>query len=264
MLSSNSQKQIFLDRLKTESKPVARNEIKIINWNVRNPSVSRAVRQMNWLQQTDPDIIVLTETKFSKGCLYVRDRLKNLGYHVAFPIPKENDYGVLLASRIKSEPTKFSNNLTTSRVISAEVKCPKNSFEIVAVYVPNERGDDKKIFLESLLKIFERTPNTHRIFCGDLNILEPDHVPHYPQFNDWEYGFYDSMHRFQMKDAFRHFSPNVQEYSWVGRTGDGYRYDHFFVSQDILPSVQKCYYIHEPRSLKLSDHSAMCLEIKTN
>jgi exodeoxyribonuclease III len=34
-----------------------------------------------------------------------------------------------------------------------------------------------------------------------------------------------------MADAFRHLHPHACEYSWVGRTGDGYRYDHAFCSQ---------------------------------
>ena len=55
-----------------------------------------------------------------------------------------------------------------------------------------------------------------KIFCGDLNILEPNYVPHYPFFEDWEYDFYRVLDKYQLDDAFRHLNPNSQEYSRVG------------------------------------------------
>jgi len=54
----------------------------------------------------------------------------------------------------------------------------------------------------------------------------------------------------------------AQEYSWIGRTGDGYRYDHCFVSHGLLSLINECRYLHEPRNFKLSDHSAMYIKIK--
>jgi exonuclease III len=100
-----------------------------------------------------------------------------------------------------------------------------------------------------------------RIFCGDLNVLEPDHIPYYHYFKDWEYDFYRNFSKHQLKDAFRHLHPEAQEHSWFGHSGDGYRYDHCFISTNLLDSLQKCYYLHEPRETRLSDHSAMILEL---
>lgn len=62
-------------------------------------------------------------------------------------------------------------------------------------------------------------------------------------------------------DSFRHLNPQKKDYSWVGRTGDGYRYDHCFVSNDLSSSVEKCYYLHEPRNERLSDHAAIILNL---
>lgn len=116
----------------------------------------------------------------------------------------------------------------------------------------------KKRFIKKLISALEKENNSiHRVFCGDFNVLEPKHIPHYPIFENWEYDFYSNLNKYQLKDAFRHLSPEIQEYSWVGRKGDGYRYDHFFVTSDLIPLVQKCYYYHEPREMKLSDHSAL-------
>jgi len=48
-------------------------------------------------------------------------------------------------------------------------------------------------------------------------------------------------------------SPNTQDYSWFGREGNGYRFDHIFISQSL--------YIHEPRLQKISDHSIMYMKL---
>jgi exodeoxyribonuclease III len=49
--------------------------------------------------------------------------------------------------------------------------------------------------------------------------------------------------------------------SWVGRTGDGYRYDHAFCSRELRDLVISCEYLHAPRADKLSDHSALTLRL---
>ena len=50
-------------------------------------------------------------------------------------------------------------------------------------------------------------------------------------------------------------------FSWVGRTGDGCRYDHAFCSRELAGLVTSCQYVHRPRSDKLSDHSALTLHL---
>ena len=93
---------------------------------------------------------------------------------------------------------------------------------------------------------------------GDLNILEPGHRPRYPFFAPFEYDFYRSLvDRHRMTDVFRHLHPDQDDYSWVGRTGDGYRYDHAFCSSALSDRITACDYVHEPRHSRLSDHSAL-------
>ena len=109
-----------------------------------------------------------------------------------------------------------------------------------------------------LTALDEHPAQAYRVFCGDFNLLEPNHIPQYRSlFKDWEYGFYTALTRYRLKDSFRHLNPEATEHSWVGRTGDGYRYDHCFVSVDLLPLIHSCYYLHKPREERLSDHSAL-------
>jgi exodeoxyribonuclease III len=100
------------------------------------------------------------------------------------------------------------------------------------------------------------------LLLGDLNILEPGHKPRYPFFAPFEYDFYQALgDTHGLTDAFRGLHPDAAEYSWVGRTGDGYRYDHAFCSRQLAGLVASCQYVHQPRSDKLSDHSALALHL---
>jgi len=238
-------------------------------WNIANPSVKRAAKQAEWLRRRPEDVLVLTEAKQSKGCVLLERYFQAYGYNVVFPKPEEKEYGVIIVSRHPISSSGFSNyiDFLRSRVASIKLSFLSEELEIIGVYVPSrdssrEKIDKKKRFLESLSNALKIAPRcSMRIFCGDLNILEPNHIPHYPFFEEWEYDFYRNLEKYQLKDAFRHLHPSMQEYSWVGHTGDGYRYDHCFVSENLLPLVKKCYYLHEPRKVKLSDHSAIICEL---
>ncbi|MET8831720.1 hypothetical protein ABZX40_38335 [Streptomyces sp. NPDC004610] len=98
---------------------------------------------------------------------------------------------------------------------------------------------------------------------GDFNVLEPSHVPRYHFFAPFEYEFYDWFAGNAYTDAFRHLHPDRCEYSWVGRTGDGYRYDHAHVSLALVDSLTGCSYVHEPRVMagRLTDHSALSVRL---
>jgi len=236
----------------------------LINWNVSNPSLNRAIKQVKWLVNKEPDIIALTETKFSKGCKYIQDRLKGLGYQVLFPKPEENGYGVLLAGKLKMTDSEFDSyiNLFPARIISTNIIFQNKEMEFIVTYIPNSRNEKKKKFLEQLLNAFQASPRSvNRIFCGDFNVLEPKHIPQYKKFEDWEYSFYEELMHYNLSDCFRHLHPENKEYSWVGRTGDGYRYDHCFASRKLLSKVDECCYLHETREQKLSDHSAMVIKL---
>lgn len=239
-------------------------------WNIANPSLERATKQAEWLRKRPEDVLVLTEAKHSEGCMFLERYFQAYGYSVIFPKPEGKEFSVIIVSRYVLIPSNFSTkvNYLQARVASVKLNFLNNDLEIIATYVPSrdsskEKIEKKKRFLNGLTNALEAfSKSSMRIFCGDLNILEPDHVPHYPFFEEWEYSFYRSLAgNYQFKDAFRHLYPLAQEYSWVGRTGGGYRYDHCFISNNLVPLLRRCYYLHEPRKIKLSDHSALITEM---
>lgn len=246
------------------------NNISLFCWNIANPSIERAAKQGEWLRKRPEQILILTEIKRSDGCIFLQRYLESYGYYTIFPKLEDREYGTMIASRHPLLKSSFSDyvNFLPARVAAAAISSPVGVLEIIGVYVPSrdislEKIRRKKRFLEDTIQALKNAPKpTYRIFCGDFNVLEPDHAPHYSFFKKWEYAFYKDLMDYQLEDAFRHINPLLQEYSWVGRTGDGYRYDHCFVSKNILPAVEKCFYLHEPREARLSDHSAIIAELK--
>ena len=107
-----------------------------------------------------------------------------------------------------------------------------------------------------------RNPSQATVFLGDLNVLEPDHQPRYKFFAPFEYGFYRQLtDDCGLIDAFRALHPEQIEYRWVGRTGDGYRYDHVHCSADLAAKLVSCDYLHQARVDRLSDHSALSVRL---
>ncbi len=99
------------------------------------------------------------------------------------------------------------------------------------------------------------------VVTGDLNVVEPGHVPHYPVFGRWEYHFYRSFPAAGLADAYRVLHPDATAHSWIGRGGNGYRFDHAFITTAYLPALTAGDYLHAPRHDGLSGHAAMHLTL---
>jgi len=246
-------------------------ELNLLTLNIANPSVERARRQLAWLGGRPEDVFVLTETKASEGCRTLAEAFTTAGYAVVFPEPAAGELGVMIASKFAAEPDPVTNALTylPSRAAGANVSTSVGDLRILAAYAPSrdatpEKTERKKRWLANFTTALTDAGSRPCLLLGDLNVLEPDHDPHYGFFAPFEYDFYrDLTDRCGLVDAFRHLHPQTTEHSWVGRTGDGYRYDHAHCSTDLATLLRSCEYLHEPRLTRLSDHSALtvCLNL---
>ncbi len=248
----------------------------LLTFNIGNPSPERAERQLGWLATREEDVLVLTETRASRGCQLLADRFTAAGYTVVFPHPEQGEYGTMIIARIANQPGTWATRLDYLPARAAAITLPiGDGIEVVGLYVPSRDASEAKVvrkrrFLECCLAAFasgapQADPRSGGlVLLGDLNIVEHDHQPRYPFFHPFEYAFYRRLADLGLVDAFRHLHPGQVEHSWVGRTGDGYRYDHAFVSKALLDATDGCAYLHQPRSLRLSDHSALTLRLRVS
>jgi exodeoxyribonuclease III len=246
--------------------------LSLLTLNVANPSAERARRQLSWLAARDEHILILTETKASAGCRLLADAFTSAGYAVCYPEPGPGEYGTMIVSKVAAEPDQFGDRVgfLPSRAAAMILPTPGGPLRIIGLYVPSrdagvEKTERKRKWLAACdAALISAAGEMPAVLLGDLNILEPGHQPRYPFFAPFEYDFYRALTEAHgLTDAFRHLHPHTTEHSWVGKTGDGYRYDHAFCSHSLGGAITACGYVHEPREQRLSDHSAltMCLAV---
>ncbi|WP_246561667.1 hypothetical protein [Streptomyces roseirectus] len=60
----------------------------VLTFNLNNPSRERAERQLAYLAARPEQVLVLTETADSAGCVFLAERFTAAGYAVTFPRPE--------------------------------------------------------------------------------------------------------------------------------------------------------------------------------
>ena len=248
----------------TESKKKLDTTIRILNWNISNPSTKKAYRQADWLMRGYYDILVLTEVKSSPGCTHIKDRLFDAGYELDMPDVKGNEYGVMLAHRKEFEVKMISNKVEflTHRMNLKLFKIDNKEIIIAGVYMPPSANKKKmEKFHEALHKFIDN----NLILCdawivlGDFNIPYPDKSPSTKNIKLSD-RIYNEFLRKGFIDAFS--STNQFEDNSLFRRGKGYRPDNIFITKNLWLEILSCKYLHETIKNRLSDHAAMLLEIK--
>ena len=245
--------------------------LSLLTFNIGNPSPERARRQLAWLIRRDEHVLVLTETKASAGCRQLADGFAESGYAVHWPAAGPGEYGVMIVSTVTAATDDgFGDRVgyLPSRAAAVILPAPGGPLRVIGLYVPArdasaEKTERKRTWLAACdAALATAASEMPVLLLGDLNVLEPDHRPGYPFFAPFEYDFYRALGGVHgLTDAFRHLHPRDAEYSWVGRRGDGYRYDHAFCSGSLAGQVTACYYLHQPREDGLSDHSALAMHL---
>ncbi|KND38834.1 endonuclease/exonuclease/phosphatase family protein [Streptomyces acidiscabies] len=241
----------------------------VLTFNLNNPSRERAERQLAYLAARPEQVLVLTETADSAGCAFLAERFTTAGYAVTFPRPEQRgERGVMIVSRLAARPAPFTLDYLPHRAVAITVDTADGPLDVIGLYVPSRdaspaKRQRKQRWLEECAAALPDGRTGARIVLGDFNVLEPSHSPRYRFFAPFEYAFYESIGEAGYADAFRALHPDALEYSWVGKTGDGYRYDHAHVSADLAAALRGCSYVHEPRTGddRLTDHSALSVHL---
>jgi exonuclease III len=246
--------------------------LRLVLFNAQHASPARAWRQVGWLaKQETADFVVVTEVGPGPGGDALVTALAEHGYpSVLAPSPEVRDYRTVLASRsVPLEPVASGVTVLPHRAPCAAVRLGSQSFVLLGLYVPSRgpqqrRNQDKRAFqaaVSAALPGLMARCQGPLIVAGDLNVVEPGHTPHHSVFGDWEYDFYRSFVAAGLADAYRQLHPDTVDHSWYGRAGNGYRFDHVFFDAARCGQLLACDYLHEPRELGLTDHSAMLLQV---
>ena len=260
----------------------------IATWNV-NSVRTRLSQIINWINQVNPDILCLQETKVIDNDFPIKP-FETLGYEViAFGQKSYN--GVAIISKIEPENVikGFSgflgdqNDLNKfedqKRLITADIKGVK----IINVYVPNgsslhsEKFDYKINWLNCLSSFLDKQEKKGELICllGDFNIAPSNNDIHNPQryeggimASEIERNALNNVLKGRLIDSFRIYEKNTGHWSWWDYRNNayelkkGWRIDHIYISKKLTSKLKSCVIDSNPRgNLRPSDHAPVMINL---
>ena len=255
--------------------------MKIFSWNVNGVRAIEKKGFLDWIDNEDPDIICIQETK-AKVEQLGSSLIEDHGYHTYWHSAERPGYsGVATFSKV--EPLFVQNGLgidrfdREGRVLITE----HENFLLYNIYFPNGQKDEIRLnykldFYDELLPIINEQveSGSNVIVTGDWNTA---HFPidlARPKENIKTSGFMpierEKMDRYVDSgwiDTFRHFNTEPERYTWwtyrfgARQRNVGWRIDYFFVNQSFISNIEDAE-IHE--NIMGSDHCPVSITIKND
>jgi exodeoxyribonuclease-3 len=243
--------------------------LSLLTVNIGAAGRERAEALLNWLAMRPEDVFLLTETSAGPGTDHLLGQFQAAGYAVVHTPDNNRDRSTALVSRVRLHPEPFQHFASASLPgrLAGTVLDTEPRIAVLSVYVPSrdrtlDKTEKKRGFIASLLARLDAMPDELRgrlVIGGDYNVIGRDHRPLHPGFLEFEFGLLEALERHGFVDAQQHCAPGVQAHSWIGRTGDGYRYDYFHVGRELGRRIKACGYLHDTREQRLTDHAAVRL-----
>ncbi len=227
--------------------------LKIVSWNIQQGGGRRTYPIIQSLIDSQSHIIVLSEFRNNASGKLIKANLQKANYNFQYTTEASaNRNSVFIASKIEGKPRYFrSFDPNFPDNIKAE---DFDAFTIYGMYLPHKK---KHILFDLLIE--EAQSSLPCIMVGDFNTGK--NLIDQKKSSFWYTDKLNKLESVGMYDAFRRIHGGLREYSWYSHQGNGYRYDHTYVSELLLPVISECHYIHEWRENGLSDHSPMVLTL---
>lgn len=254
--------------------------MKIATWNVNSLKV-RLPHVIDWLNEHQPDILCLQETKLTDEN-FPFDAINALGYHSLFSGQKTYNGVAILSKLVGSESIsdipQFSDE--QKRVIAATYE----GLRVVCVYVPNGESVEspkyqyKLQWLTALTQWLQQELSRYErlIVLGDFNIAPEDRDVYDPEAwrgkvlcSQPERDALNGLISLGLKDSFRLFEQPEKSYTWwdyrmmAFRLNRGLRIDHILISHALVKYWVTCTVDKQPRKRERpSDHAPVMVELK--
>ena len=250
--------------------------MKFISWNVNGIRAVIKKGFYDFMDEYNPDIICIQETKAHKE--QVDLKLPNYPYQYWNSAVKKGYSSTAIFS--KKEPLNIINDMgieehdQEGRIITLEFE----KYNLVTVYTPNSkrellRLDYRKIWDKDFLAYMKKLEKVKPvIFCGDLNVahteidLKNPKTNHFnPGFTDEERSGFTNIVNNGFIDTFREFNKEGGHYTWwsymfQARAKDiGWRIDYFCISESLKSKLKDSYILKDVMG---SDNAPIVMEFK--
>lgn len=250
----------------------------IITWNVNGIRAIAKKGFFEWLEQEDPDILCVQETK-AKPEQLGQDLLSPDAYSSYWHSAKRPGYsGVMTYS--KEKPLEVMNMGMEEFDIEGRVQVlTYDAFTLINAYFPNSQDKGRRVgykvaFCKAMLQLCNdfRREGRHIILCGDYNIAHkridlknPDSNEDSPGFLPEERAWMDEFVAEGYVDSFRAFCDEPDHYTWwsyrtrARERNAGWRIDYHCVDADFQKHVCDCVILDDVMG---SDHCPVKLVLK--
>ncbi len=263
----------------------------IASWNV-NSVRTRISQIIDWINQVNPDVLCLQETKVIDESFPVQP-FEQLGYSVEVYGQKSYN-GVAIISKLKIDNVQkgfsidnypnqnIESFIEQKRLISAEI----NGIKIINAYVPNGSSLDSDKFkykirwLNYLAFYLDKEVKKGKLICllGDFNIAPSSLDIHDPQkyeggimASEVERNALSNVIKESLIDSFRIFEKNTGHWSWWDYRNNaydlnkGWRIDHIYISKELSSKLKSCVIDSTPReNIRPSDHAPVMINLDMN
>ncbi len=254
--------------------------IRILSWNVNGVRAVYKKGFLDWLDQEQPDILCIQETKASPEQLPDKLITPN-GYRSYWSSAVRKGYsGVAIYTK---KPALFSKEGMGQLEFDQEgrfLQLDFESFVLINVYFPNgkmgaERLKFKLDFYDTFLGYIEklREQNRNIIFLGDVNTAHQEIDLARPKENSKVSGFLPVEREWIDRavatgyiDTFRSLNGNLIQYSWWDMKSGarsrniGWRIDYVFVTSNLEKHVKRAFILTEVEG---SDHCPVGIDLET-
>jgi len=253
--------------------------MKLYSWNVNGIRAVEKKGFLDWLDQEQPDLVCIQETKAQIEQLS-SSLIEDHGYYTYWHSAEKKGYSSV-ATFCKKEPHNIQNGLGIDR-FDAEGRVlitEHDNFFLYNIYFPNGQKDETRLkykldFYDELLPIINEQVDSgaNVIVAGDWNTAHHPIDLARPKENEKISGFMpierDKLDIYESHgwvDTFRHFNSEPDRYSWWSyRSGArprnvGWRIDYFFVNEGLINELEDAD-IHD--GVMGSDHCPVSLTLK--
>ena len=252
--------------------------MKIISYNVNGIRAAIKKGFIEWLKNSNTDVICLQEIKANSDQLDL-SLFKEIGYNYNywFSAQKKGYSGVAILSKHKPAHIEYGTGIEHMDFEGRNLRIDFEKFSVMSLYLPSGSNIARleyklqymKEFMAYIVKLKEDIPNL--VICGDYNICHEAIDIHDPIRNSkvsgflpWEREWLSDFLDLGFTDSFRKLNKDPDKYSWWSYRANsrvnnkGWRIDYNLVSNAISAKIKSSTILDK---IVHSDHCPIVVEL---